>query len=74
MYLDPCVSINCKYKPGQNIRLDLIIKYSTSSFNMVSEVKESNDDLWTIFVVHILDKNSAYFKDICEQNPTFGQF
>ena len=42
MYLDPCVSINCKYK------LDKIFDLIWS-FNMVSEVKESSDDLWTIF-------------------------
>ena len=44
MYLDPCVSINCKYKLDQIF--DLIW-----SFNMVSEVKESNilDNFWPIF-------------------------
>ena len=36
MYLDPSVSINCKYKLDKIF--DLI-----SSFNMVSEVKESSD-------------------------------
>ena len=41
MYLDPSVSINCKYKLDKIY--DLI-----SSFNMVSEVKESSD-FWTIF-------------------------
>ena len=36
MYLDPCVSINCKYKLDKIF--DLI-----GSFNMVLEVKESNN-------------------------------
>ena len=39
MYLDPSVSINCKYKIGQNIQLDLIMNNIRLDLLSMSKVK-----------------------------------
>ena len=37
MYLDPCVSINCKYKIIKNIRLDLLTDSKQKDLHKTSE-------------------------------------